>query len=264
MLAKQDPPVGRRLWAILAFGFCACIACLPCAALAQDVRGKPLQIYGLTLDETRIDEPLCEASDVRGVPTYPEGHICLSTKHGLPRISGVRVTEFPAPSAVLTFDSISNREPETLAVWYAPRALGGQSFLISTTTHDPRNLDLARDAVLQSLGEPTAEFTPADLEAKGMTIFDLNLDTMVFVDPTLPEADRSRIVARIQKEFDPAADELLVLTESSLQTLARLLGSDFRGGIVQIGESGFGHQSYVTTILLDLKRAGEVFEIAAE
>lgn len=86
----------------------------------------------------------------------------------------------------------------------------------------------------------------------------------MFVDPSLPESDRDRIAARIQKEFDPSGDELFTLMDSSLQMLAHLLGADFRGAIVQIAESGFGHHSRVTTILVDLKRAEDVFDIGAK
>jgi hypothetical protein len=43
--------------------------------------------------------------------------------------------------------------------------------------------------------------------------------------------------------------------------LSRLLGPDFRGAIVQISESGWGHDSSVTTILLDLERAQSIFRL---
>ena len=46
-----------------------------------------------------------------------------------------------------------------------------------------------------------------------------------------------------------------------LRTLAQLLGSDFRGAIVQVNESGWSHDSTVTTILLDLTRAQSIFRL---
>lgn len=231
---------------------------------SMSVASSAFQLYGLELDTTVIGEQFCEGAGSSDIPIYPENHQCRSSKHTLPRISSIRTTEFPAPRAVLTFQSNATGSPETLTVWYAPRTLGGQSFLISATTLDHRNLEGARGAVLRSLGTPTAEFTPADLEARGVTVYDLSLDTLVFVDPSLPQSDRSRVVARVQEEFDPSGDELFTLMDSSLQTLARLLWADFRGAIVQVAESGFGHHSHVTTVLIDLKRARGVFSNNAE
>ena len=67
----------------------------------------------------------------------------------------------------------------------------------------------------------------------------------------------------MRSEFNPTGSELFSLTNTRLRTLAHLLGPDFRGAIVQISESGWSHDSTVTTILLDLKRAQSIFRIGS-
>jgi hypothetical protein len=87
------------------------------------------------------------------------------------------------------------------------------------------------------------------MEARGIHVADLTLDTLLYVDRDLPLADWNRIAHRQRSEFDPTGGQLFSLTNSTLRTLSRLLGPDFRGAI-QISESGWSHYSAVTTILL--------------
>jgi hypothetical protein len=88
------------------------------------------------------------------------------------------------------------------------------------------------------------------MEARGIHVADLTLDTLLYVDRDLPPADWNRIASRLRSEFDPTGGQLFSLTNSTLRTLSRLLGPDFRGAIIQISESGWSHYSAVTTILL--------------
>ena len=180
------------------------------------------------------------------------------SKQSLPAVAEVQASERPAPSVTVTFKGSPDNRPESPSIWYLPNDLGGQSYLIST------RFDGTRGAVLSAFGEPTIEFSNADMEARGFRVTDLTLDTLLFVDPDLPQADRDRIATHLKTEFNPSGDNLFFLTESSLQALARLLGPDFRGAIVQVAESGFGHHRYVTTILIDLQRAGKVFKLGSE
>ena len=92
-------------------------------------------------------------------------------------------------------------------------------------------------------------------------VADLTVDTLFYVDRALPDTQWTRMAHRLRTEFDPTGAELFSLTNSTLRTLARLLGSDFRGAIVQISESGWSHDSTVTTILLDLDRAQSIFRL---
>jgi hypothetical protein len=234
---------------------CAVVFAIPLALLASSAAANgPLQIYGLQLDTTHLGDRLCEARTENDLGPFE----CKDSGQSLPKIAEVQGGELPAPNVTLTFKSAQDDDPEKLTIWYLPRNLGGQSFLISTTTLSTRG------EVLRDLGDPTVEFSPADLESRGLHVMDLTLDTLLFVDPNLPKADRDRMGKRLKTEFDPSGDDLFFLRDSSLETLARLLGSDFRGAIVQVAESGFGHHSYVTTILVDLRRAAKVFNLAPE
>ena len=91
----------------------------------------------------------------------------------------------------------------------------------------------------------------------------LTVDTLLYVDRALPDTEWARIAHRLRREIDPTGAELFSLTNTRLRTLAGLLGPDFRGAIVQISESGWSHDSTVTTILLDLKRAQSIFRIGS-
>ena len=65
----------------------------------------------------------------------------------------------------------------------------------------------------------------------------------------------------MRTEFNPTGPELVSLTNTRLRTLARVLGPDFRGAVVQISESAWTHHSTVSTILLDLQRAQSTFRL---
>jgi hypothetical protein len=153
--------------------------------------------------------------------------------------------------------------PRDVRIWYAPREEGGQSFMIATTSHVDGKLDHARGDLIAVFGAPTVEFTHADMEARGIRVADLTVDTLLYVDRALPDTEWARIAHRLRSVFKPTGADLFSLTNTRLRTLARLLGPDFRGAIVQISESGWSHDSTVTTILLDLKRAQSVFRIGS-
>ena len=99
-------------------------------------------------------------------------------------------------------------------------------------------------AVVTSFGAPTVEFTHADMEARGIHVNDLMVDTLIYVDRTLPVTQWAAIAHRLRTEFDPTGADLFSLTDTRLRTLAKWLGKDFRGAIVQISKSGWSHQSY--------------------
>jgi hypothetical protein len=224
-------------------------------ALAGVARAdQPLQVYGLTLDDTKIGDRFCEETGNSGP------YECKESPHTLPRIAEIEIREQPTSVAVLTLGADDEKRPDRLQIFYAPRQRAGQAFLIRAVRNSALQLDGARNEVLQSLGAPAREFTHADMEARGLKLFDLTIDTVLYVDPNLPSETRDRMVERLKTKFDPSGVELFQLADTSLPDLARLLGADFRGAIVQIGESGWGHQSIVTTVLIDLS-ARRLFSI---
>lgn len=218
-------------------------------ALAQGAESNPLQIYGLTLDETRLGDGFCEN--------------CAGRSQALPKVMRMEVQTTPAPYVELTLEPDTAANPRDLRIWYAPREEGGKSFMITTTAVIDGNLDRARSGVIEDFGAPTVEYTHADMEARGIRVADLSVDTLLYVDRVLPDTEWARIAYRLRSEFNPTGPELFSLTNTRLRTLARLLGPNFRGAIVQISESGWSHDSTVTTILLDLKRAQSIFRIGS-
>lgn len=214
-------------------------------ALAQDAATNRLHVYGLTLDETRLGDGFCEN--------------CAGRSPSLPKVMRMEVQTTPAPYVELTLEPDAGARD--LRIWYAPREEGGQSFMIATAAQVDGNLDLARGGVIEAFGPPTVEFTHADMQSRGIHVADLSVDTLLYVDRALPDTQWARIAHRLRTEFNPTGAELFSLTETRLRTLARLLGPDFRGAIVQVSESGWSHDSTVTTILLDLKRAQSIFRL---
>jgi hypothetical protein len=225
---------------------CLGLLCAP-GALAQGVESSPLQIYGLELDETRLGDGFCDS--------------CAGRSQALPKVVRMEVQTTPAPYVELVLEPGPTGRPRDVRIWYAPREEGGQSFMIATTSHSDGNLDIARGGVIEAFGMPTVEFTHADMEARGIRVADLAVDTLLYVDRALPDTEWARIAHRLRSEFNPTGPELFSLTNTRLRTLARLLGADFRGAIVQVSESGWSHDSTVTTILLDLKRAQSIFRL---
>jgi hypothetical protein len=246
----------RNLWVGLVFGLIAYVGCSPWAARAQEADSHPLQIYGMTLDETRLGDGFCEKGMAETV--RPQ---CAQSRQLLPKVAGIEVRTLPAPYVALTLAAEQEEVLEVVQLWYAPREQGGRSFLIMTTTSSPLNLDGARNAVVTSFGAPAVEFTHADMEARGIHVNDLMVDTLICVDRTLPITQWAAIAHRLRTEFDPTGADLFSLTDTRLRTLGKWLGTDFRGAIVQISESGWSHDSTVTTILLDLKRAQSIFRL---
>lgn len=243
------------LRAPLGIGILALAGSLGAVALGEGATDNPLRIYGLALDETRLGDGFCERRTAR--------FECQQSRHSLPRITDIDVETTPAPYVVLTLEPVPGGESEHLRIWYAPREQGGQSFMIATATQTDQKLDGARQNVLEAFGVPTVEFSHADMESRGIYVADLTIDTLLYLDPRLPDVAWTRIAHRLREEFDPTGDELFSLTNTRLQTLSRMLGPDFRGAIVQIAESGLGHRSVVTTILLDLERAQSVFRLGS-
>lgn len=218
-------------------------------ALGQGAAANRLQVYGLALDETRLGDGFCEA--------------CAGRSAALPQVMRMEVQTTPAPYVELTLARDSAGNPRDLRIWYAPREDGGQSFMIVTAAQVDGDLDGARGGVVEAFGPPTVEFTHADMEARGIHVADITVDTMLYVDRALPDTQWARIAHRLRTEFNPTGPELFSLTDTRLRTLARLLGPDFRGAIVQVSESGWSHDSTVTTILLDLKRAQSIFRLGS-
>lgn len=214
----------------------------------------PLQIYGATLDETVLDAPFCEAKPAKRPAD------CEKMSQALPEIVNILRVNHPTPYAILVMGD--KFDPHGVQIWYLPRALGGQSYLISSTRQVPRDLDLTRDEVLKELGAPTIELTQADLKARGAHVFDNTLGYLIYDDRALPEESRDRLTQRLKSTFDPARADLFPLEETLIQDLAKLLGPDFRGAIVEIGHSDWSHDSRVTTMLIDLPRAGKVFNLS--
>ena len=216
-------------------------------ARAQDAESNALQIYGLTLDDTRLGDGFCES--------------CAGRSQALPKVTRMDVQTTPAPYVELILEPDATARPRDVRIWYAPREEGGQSFMITTTAYVDGKLDQARSAMIAAFGAPTVEFTHADMEARGIRVADLAVDTLLYVDRVLPDTDWARIAHRLRSEFNPTGPELFSLTDTRLRTLAQLLGPDFRGAIVQVSESGWSHDSTVTTILLDLNRAQSIFRL---
>lgn len=239
--------------AILGFCLLFHMGCHTSAAMADD----RLQIYGLTLDETRLGDGFCEKKE----PADFVQHECAQSRQSLPKIAAIDVQTVPAPHVTLKLAAASDGGSQEVRIWYAPREQGGRSFMITTATRSARNLAGAREEILETFGTPAVEFSHADMEARGIHVADLTVDTLLYVDSDLPAADWNRMAHRLRSEFNPTGSQLFGLTNSTLRTLSRLLGPDFRGAIVQISESGWSHDSSVTTILLDLKRAQSIFEL---
>jgi hypothetical protein len=237
----------RCLRAILVLGFLIPLGCS--WALAQQADSTPLQIYGLALDETRLGDGFCES--------------CAGRSPALPKVLRMEVQTTPAAYVELALEPGPSGRPRDVRIWYAPREEGGQSYMIATASHIDGKLDLARSGVITAFGPPTVEFTHADMEARGIRVADLTVDTLLYVDRALPDTQWARIAHRLRTEFKPTGPEIFSLTNTRLRTLARLLGPDFRGAIVQISESGWSHDSTVTTLLLDLKRAQSIFRIGS-
>lgn len=244
----------RGFAAVVGLVVIAQLGCIGSAARAD----SHLQIYGLTLDDTRLGDGFCEKNGPADFVT----HACAESRQSLPRIAGIDVQTTPAPHVVLTLAPGTDGGQQDVRIWYAPREQGGRSFMITTVTHAPRNLDGARGDVLETFGMPAVEFSHADMEARGIHVADLVVDTLLYVDRDLSPADWNRIAYRLRTTFDPTGSQLFGLPNSNLRTLSRLLGPDFRGAIVQISESGWSHESTVTTILLDLKRAQSIFDLS--
>ncbi|HEY1382547.1 MAG TPA: hypothetical protein VGF43_02980 [Dongiaceae bacterium] len=229
------------------------LGCFASAAFPED----RLQVYGLTLDDTRLGDGFCEAKDATGFTPYR----CLHSKQSLPRITNMDVQTTPTPYVILSLEPDADGRNRDVRIWYSRRELGGQSYMITTAKHSPLGLAGARDGVLSAFGAPTVEFSHADMEARGIYVADLTIDTLIYVDRDLPAAQWNQMAYRLRTDFNPTGPELFSLTNSTLRTLGRLLGRDFRGAIVQIAESSFGHQSTVTTMLLDLRRAQSTFQV---
>lgn len=249
--------MGRGLGALLGLGIMAQVVCFPSTVLADNVSEMPLQIYGLALDETRLGNGFCERRD-EGAPVRRE---CGTSRQSLPKITGIDVQTTPAPHVRLTLAPDSAGHARDVRIWYAPREWGGQSFMISTRTYHELDLESVRGNVLETFGSPAIEFSHAEMEARGIEVADLTIDTLLYVDHTLADAQRARIAHRLRTELDPTGAELFSLTNTRLRTLARLLGPDFRGAIVQISESDRTNHSTVSTILLDLQRAHSIFRL---
>jgi hypothetical protein len=247
----------RGLRFILGLGFLVQSGCLASLAQAADAEDNPLQIYGLTLDETHLGDGFCVVSEPAEL-AQPE---CAESKQSLPQIAGIDVQTTPAPYVTLTLAPDEDGRPRGVRIWYEPREQGGRSFMIATVTHSARDLVNTRSDVMAAFGAPTVEFTHADMEVRGIHVADLTVDTLLFVDRVLPDTVWTRIAYRLRAELNPTGAELFSLPNSTLRSLARLLGPDFRGAIVQISESGWTHESTVTTILLDLDRAQSVFRL---
>jgi len=214
----------------------------------------PLQIYGATLDETVLDAPFCEAKP----GNRPVD--CERTTQALPEIVNILRGRHPTPYTMLVMGN--QVDSYGVQIWYLPRALGGQSYLISTVRQVPKDLDLARDEVLKEFGTPTIELTQADLEARGAQVFDVTLGYLIYVDPALSGESRDRLTLRLKATFNPARADLHPLAEVLMQDLAKLLGPDFRGAIVEIADSDMSRRSSVTTVLIDLPRASKVFNLS--
>ena len=239
----------RRLRAVFIASLIACAAGPTSAVLAQEADGASLQIYGLALDDTRLGDGFCDS--------------CAGRSQALPKVARMEVQTIPAPYVELVLEPGPTGRPRDVRIWYAPREEGGQSFMITTTSHVDGKLDQARSDVIAAFGPPTVEFTHADMEARGIRVADLAVDTLLYVDRVLPDTQWARIAHRLRSEFNPTGPELFSLTNTRLRTLARLLGPDFRGAIVQVSESGWSHDSTVTTILLDMKRAQSIFRLGS-
>jgi hypothetical protein len=248
--------ITRGLGALLGLGIIA-QANFPSTVLAGNVGERPLQIYGLTLDETRLGTGFCERRE-EGAPIRRS---CVTSPQSLPKLINIDVQTTPAPHVRLTLTPDSTGHERDVRIWYAPREKGGQSFMISTRSYHALDLESVRGAILERFGPPTIEFSHADMEARGIEVANLTIDTLLYVDRTLADAQRARIARRLRTEFDPTGVELFSLTNTRLRTLARLLGPDFRGAIVQISESPRTNRSAVSTILLDLPRAQSIFRL---
>ena len=218
--------------AFFGLGLVAQCGCFAAAALGGSLADDRLQIHGLTLDETHLGDGFCETKDTAD----PVRQECAHSKQSLPEIAGIDVQTTPAPHVRLTLAPAADRRPRDVRIWYSPREQGGQSFMITTVAHADRTLDAARSDVLAAFGAPTMEFSHADMEARGIRVADLTVDTLFYVDRALPDTQWARIAHRLRTEFDPTGADLFSLTNSTLRTLSRLLGSDFRGAIVQISE----------------------------
>jgi hypothetical protein len=221
----------------------------PAGVEAQGVEDNPLRIYGLALDETRLGDGFCDG--------------CAGRSQSLPKIVRMDVQTTPAPYVELALEQGPSGRPRDIRIWYAPREEGGQSFMIATTSHVDGKLGHARSDVIAAFGAPTVEYTHADMEARGIRVADLTVDTLLYVDRDLPDTKWAQIAHRLRTEFNPTGPELFSLTNTRLRTLARLLGRDFRGAIVQVSESGWSHDTTVTTILLDLSRAQSIFRLGS-
>jgi hypothetical protein len=233
------------------------VAVLGSAGRTDDTAALPLQIYGLTLDDTRLGNGFCEKRET-GEPVRRD---CGTSKQALPEIVEIDVQTTPAPHVRLALAPDADGRKRDVRIWYEPRERGGRSFMITTTTYREAGLESVRNEVLEAFGPPTVEFTHADMEARGIHVADLTVDTFLYVDRSLPDTQWARVAHRLRTDFRASGAELFSLTDTRLRTLARLLGADFRGAIVQISESGWTHHSTVSTILLDLKRAGSVFHL---
>ncbi len=247
----------HRLGAILGLGIMAQAGCLLSTALAGAADETPLQIYGLVLDETRLGNGFCERREERA----PVRRDCAASRQALPPITAIDVQTTPAPHVRLTLAPDPAGRDRDVRIWYAPREQGGQSFMIATRTYHEYELESVRGAVMEAFGPPTVAFSHAEMEARGIEVADLTVNTLLYVDDVLPDAQQARLARRLRTAFNPTGAELFSLTNTRLYALARLLGPDFRGAIVQISESGWTHHSTVSTILLDLQRAHSIFRL---
>jgi hypothetical protein len=247
----------RGLWAVLGLAAIVLVAWSVPVAFADDVADAPLRVYGLALDETRLGSGFCEKREF-GEPVRLG---CGASQQAIPKIADIDVQTTPASHVRLTLTPDSTGRERAVRIWYAPREEGGQSFMIATTTFHELGFEHARNGVLESFGPPTLEFSHAQMEARGIEVADLTVDTLIYVDRALPDTERGRLARRLRTQFNPTGAELFSLTNTRLRTLSRLLGRDFRGAIVQVSESGWSNDSTVTTILLDLRRAQSVFRL---
>lgn len=247
----------RGLSALLGLGIIAQVMVLASATRADGTADNPLHIYGLTLDETRLGNGFCEKRQA-GAPVRRD---CGTSTQALPAIADIDVQTTPSPHVRLDLAPDSAGHKRKVRIWYEPRERGGRSFMIATTAYREAGLESARNEVLEAFGPPTIEFTHADMEARGIHVADLTVDTLIYADRSLPGPQSAALAHRLRTEFNPTGAQLFSLTDTRVRTLARLLGSDFRGAIVQISESGWTHHSTVSTILLDIGRAGSIFRL---
>lgn len=151
----------------------------------------------------------------------------------------------------------SLQDERKLELWFSSAEDGRRIFGVRLTLPYSKR----RKATLEdTIAELRTAFGPPDLTLKSSAL--AAQAVLVIADRTVPPERYQAIVARVP---EAAATSIDALWNVELRRYAEILGSEFRGIVATLSsESGSNRLASGSALLLDLKRAGTVFNLAPQ